>query len=164
MRNSVVILSLTAVLVLLWLVLSGRWQDTFVLSLGAGSVVFVVLLVGRLGILDQETAPQARIGPLLAYWGWLGGEIGKSAIAVTRVVLSPQMDITPRLVRVPARAKTGLGRATFANSITLTPGTVTVAVEADAFVVHALSADFADDAAFTEIGTRAARAVEGADV
>lgn len=159
-RTSVVI-SLCVVLATLWVVLSGRITDGLILSLGAASILTVLILVGRLGILDRETAPQARIVPLLRYWSWLGGEIAKANIAVTRIVLSTAIDLTPRLVRTPAAAKSGLGRATFANSVTLTPGTVTVSVETGELVVHALTASFADAGAFREMDGRATQAVEG---
>ncbi len=161
MGGAIVAVVLGLVLAVEWILLSGRTTDSLTLSLGAASIVLVLLLVQRLGILDPETAPQARLPAYLRYWNWLGGEIVKANLAVTRIVMRADLDVTPRVVRVPGRARTPMGRAVFANSITLTPGTVTVAVEGDDMVVHALTADFVDAEGFEEMRVQSVRAAEG---
>lgn len=153
---------LAVALVALWLTLSGRVTDGLVLSLGAVSVVVAVALTERFGVLDEEAAPFHRLVPLLAYWVWLFIEIVKANIAVTRTVLRPDLDLTPRMLVVPSPAKTDFGHTVFANSITLTPGTVTVQVGADGFLVHALLGSMADPDGFADMGRRAVRASEGA--
>ncbi len=145
----------------LWLTLSGRLTDPLVLSFGAGSVVFALLLARRMQILDEETSPFHRLFALAPYWGWLFVEIVKANIVVAREVLRADLDITPRLVRVPVVAKTDLGRTVFANSITLTPGTVTVQARQEELVVHALMGSIAHPDAFADMGERVARACEG---
>ena len=75
--------------------------------------------------------------------------------------MKPDLDVEPRLVRVPAEQQSDLGRCVFANSITLTPGTVTVDVEEDGFLVHALDTAFTDPAGFAEMGARSDRASDG---
>ena len=81
----------------------------------------------------------------MTYWPWLAVEIAKSAWAVTKVVLSPSLPISPTMTVVTAGQKTGPGIATYANSITLTPGTITVGVDGNRLTVHALVKEGADD-------------------
>lgn len=157
--------SLTAILVALWLTLSGSYTLSgdypIVMGLGVISIVIAVALTFRMRIVDRETVPVAPAPSLFGYWSWLGGEIVNANLAVTRLVMKPEIDIEPRLVRVPAQQRSGLGLCVFANSITLTPGTVTVDVEDDGFLVHALDSSFTDPAGFAEMGARADIATDG---
>ena len=157
--------SLTAILVALWLTLSGPFTLSgdypIVMGLGVISIILAVALAYRMRIMDRETVPVAESLPLFAYWSRLGGEIFKSNIAVTKLIMKPDLDVEPRLVRVPAEQQSDLGRCVFANSITLTPGTVTVDVEEDGFLVHALDTAFTDPAGFAEMGARSDRASDG---
>jgi multicomponent Na+:H+ antiporter subunit E len=153
--------SLSLVLALLWWVLSGYDKITL-LAFGAASVVITMVLVLRMRILDRETAPFVRLHTLIPYYIWLGGEIAKANLDVVRQSLKPEIDITPRLVRVPVTAETDLARCVFANSITLTPGTVTVEIEEDAYLVHALDSSFTAAEAFADMNLHAARATDGA--
>ncbi|OLF72325.1 cation:proton antiporter [Maricaulis sp. W15] len=158
-------ISLTAILVALWLTLSGPFTLSgdypIVMGLGLLSIIGTVALTYRMRIVDRETVP---IGPALAlftYWGWLGGEIVKANLAVLRLVMKPEVEVEPRLIRVSAEQRSDLGRSVFANSITLTPGTVTVDVEDDGFLVHALDNSFTDPAGFAEMGARSDVASDG---
>lgn len=157
--------SLTAILVALWLTLSGPYTlsggHPIVMVLGVVSIAIAVALTYRMRIVDRETVPVAPAPRLVAYWSWLGREIVNANLAVTRLVMKPDMDIEPRLVRVPAEQRSDLGLCVFANSITLTPGTVTVDVEDDGFLVHALDTSFTDPEGFAEMGLRADIATDG---
>lgn len=157
--------SLTAILVALWLTLSGSYTLSgdypIVMGLGVISIVIAVALTFRMRIVDRETVPVAPAPALFGYWSWLGGEIVKANLAVTRLVMKPEIDIEPRLVRVPAQQRSGLGLCVFANSITLTPGTVTVEVEGDKMLVHALYEQEAQPEAFAEMDRRAREAADG---
>lgn len=155
------IVSLALALGILWITLSGRTHDQLTLTLGAVSIVVVVMITSRMGVIDGEGTAYYRIGSLLAYWVWLIGEIVKANIEVARAVLRADLDVTPRLFRVRAAQKTDLGRTIFANSITLTPGTVTVDIDGDDFIVHALLDSMSDPAGFEEMNRRAAASVEG---
>lgn len=159
-RKLVYIVVLTVVLALLWLLLSGKVHHILLLSVGAASVVASVLMMLRMGILDGESVPFGGFIAFFSYWLWLGGEIFKANIAVTRIVLKPDLDIRPVMTRVASTGGSDMARATFANSITLTPGTVTVEVETTGFLVHALDQSFADQEAFRDMERRA---LEGAD-
>ena len=156
---------LTAVLVVLWLVLSGSYtlsgEHSILLVMTVVSIAATVALAVRMRILDRETVPLAPLLPLLTYWSWLGREIVASNIAVIRLIMKPDVDIEPRLVRVPVDLRSGLARCVFANSITLTPGTVTVDIENDGFLVHALDNSFTAPEAFAEMALRTDVASDG---
>lgn len=157
--------SLTAVLVVLWLVLSGPYTLSgdypIVMGLGGASIVLTLYVTWRMRILDRETVPVAPAPSLFLYWGWLGREIVNANFSVLRLVMKPEIDIEPRLVRVPAEQRSDLGHTVFANSMTLTPGTVTVDVEDDGFLVHALDASFTDPRGFAAMGRKSDVATDG---
>lgn len=137
----------------LWLLLSGIYTPLLI-GLGAASAIFATLLLARMDVLDSEALPlQMRFGTL-RYWAWLQGEIIKANFAVTRILLAPKMAITPSVIRVTPCQKTDIGRVTYANSITLTPGTVTIDADGGEFVVHALDESFADLAALDDMNKR----------
>lgn len=156
---------LTVVLILLWLTLSGQYtlsgENPLIIGFGVLSIVATVGLTIRMRILDRETVPVLPALSLVFYWAWLGREILLANLAVVKLVMRPEIDIEPRLVRVPAEQRSGLGHAVFANSITLTPGTVTIDVEDDGFLVHALDTSFTDPAGFAEMGARSDVASDG---
>ncbi|WP_339748489.1 Na+/H+ antiporter subunit E [uncultured Maricaulis sp.] len=156
---------LTVILTLLWLTLSGQYtlsgEYPLVIGFGVLSVIGTVALAFRMRIVDRETVPILPSLPLMIYWLWLGREILNANLAVLKLVMRPEIDVEPRLVRVPAEQRSGLGHAVFANSITLTPGTVTVDVEEDGFLVHALDTSFTDPLGFAEMGARSDVASDG---
>lgn len=156
---------LTVILVLLWLTLSGQYtlsgEYPLIIGFGVLSIVGTVALTFRMRILDRETVPILPALPLMMYWLWLGREILNANLAVVKLVMRPEIDVEPRLVRVPAEQRSGLGHAVFANSITLTPGTVTIDVEEDGFLIHALDTSFTDPAGFAEMGARSDLASDG---
>ncbi len=78
------------------------------------------------------------------YWPWLIVEIIKANIDVARVILRRKMPINPSLIEVKSTQETELGQVVYANSITLTPGTVTVAIDKDIMTVHALTGGAAE--------------------
>ena len=150
-------LVLAALLAALWLLLSGYWYKPLLLGLGAVSVLASVLLVMRLGLLEQPSTWQDfAVLRLLRYTAWLTVEIGRADWAVTKVILSASPDLRQRLFAVPCGQGTDLGRTLFANSITITPGTVTVETQGDRLIVHALTDEAADLDALAAMGARVA--------
>ncbi len=134
-------ISTTLILFAFWLVLSGKF-DLFHLALGAISSLVVAWMSSDLLFFEQNK--KGRTGEalrFLAYIPWLVAEIFKSTIHVAWLALHPAMRerIDPRIVTFKTRLKSDVARAALANSITLTPGTITVRVEEDVFTVHALS-------------------------
>lgn len=130
---------LAATLAGLWLVLSGHYNP-LMLTLGAASVAICVWLAQRMEVFDEEVHPaHFHLLPLLRYWVWLLHQIVLSALDVARRVLDPALPIDPVVVTVPLAQRTDIGRTTYANSITLTPGTVCMDLNEHTARVHALS-------------------------
>ncbi|MDX1519631.1 MAG: Na+/H+ antiporter subunit E [Gammaproteobacteria bacterium] len=151
------IISLGLTLSILWLLLSGHYT-ALLLSLGLASVLLVVFIAHRMDVADQEGHPvDLRIIRLLAYWGWLLKQIVLSNIDVCRRILHPRLPISPTIVRLPCSQPDDLGRVIYANSITLTPGTVTLSVDREAVEVHALSQEAAEELAKGEMDRRVTR-------
>lgn len=126
-----------------WLLLSGHYNATL-MTYGVLSCAGVVALVAHLGILDGEALPvHLGIRPLF-YAPWLLKEIVLSNLSVARVILDPRLPIHPRILKIDAGQKTKVGQVIYANSITLTPGTVTLDVRNGQFLVHALTTDSAE--------------------
>ena len=136
-------LSLGLVLYGLWLLLSGYFQ-ALLLSLGAVSVIAVVWIAHRMDVIDHEGHPIHLTVRAILYWPWLLVEIVKSNIDVAKVIIRRKMPISPSVIEVKATQETELGQVIFANSITLTPGTVAIAVDLDIISVHALTREAAD--------------------
>ena len=130
--------SLSVVLYAFWLLLSGFFTP-FLLAAGAGSAIAVVLLSRRMRIVDREGHPVQMIAAVVLYWPWLFKEIAKSAWNVSRIILDPRLPISPVLVRFKPTQRSQVGLATHANSITLTPATITVEATQDEFMVHGLT-------------------------
>ena len=137
-------INLALFLFAVWLLLSGHFTPLLIF-LGALSAVFAVFLAARADLLDREIQPVLIKPSILLYWVWLGREIIKSNIDVARRILDPDLPISPNVFTIRAGQKTELGRVTYANSITLVPGTVTVNVDADVFTIHALTQEAAAD-------------------
>lgn len=126
-----------------WLLLSGHYTATLI-SYGALSCLAIVWLSFHLGTLDKEALPvHLGLRPFL-YIPWLLKEVVVSNIAVIRVILDPRLPIQPRLLRVRASQQSDVGKVMYANSITLTPGTVTLDVRNGEFLVHALTNESAE--------------------
>lgn len=138
--------SIGLVLFCFWLVLSGHYT---IITVPAGilSVLGVVALSRRMGIDDEEGHPIHLVPRTLSYWPWLAAEIAKSTWDVTKIILNPKLPISPTLIRVRASQRSAVGVTTYANSITLTPGTITARVSGHEFLVHAVTRSGAEDLA-----------------
>jgi multicomponent Na+:H+ antiporter subunit E len=142
-------------LALLWFLLSGH-NEAFFLFLGGFSCLISLLVVARMLRLVPEPMSLAVNWQILVYLPWLLKEIVKANFVVARAVLSHPMKISPHFLTIPARQKTDVGHMIFGNSITLTPGTVTVETYADHFLVHALNAQTGNPAGLAEMDRRVA--------
>jgi multicomponent Na+:H+ antiporter subunit E len=129
-----------------WLVLSGHYTP-LLMVIGAVSSLLVVLLASRMAVVDREGHPIDLVGRAIWFWPWLLWQIVKSGVDVSRIILSPSLPISPTLINVRASQKSAVGLVTYANSITLTPGTVSVEVEDDEITVHAITYAGAQDVA-----------------
>lgn len=132
------VITLCAAVFGLWLLLSGHYTPLF-FFLGGVSTAVSVWFALRMEIADQEGVPVVHVGPrLVTYIPWLIWEVFRSNVAVAAIVLSPAMRINPIVTHFRAKQRTVLGRVIMANSVTMTPGTITVAVTGDVLHIHAL--------------------------
>ncbi|MDO9225699.1 MAG: Na+/H+ antiporter subunit E [Pseudomonadota bacterium] len=147
-------MSLLIALYAFWLLLSGFYTPPF-LAFGALCAVSVVFIAKRMDVIDREGQPfHLILRALLFYWPWLAKEIMLSAWDVSKRVLHPRLPISPTLVEFTPSQKTDLGLVIHANSITLTPGTISVEVEPGRFLVHALTREGAAGLAGSEMDRR----------
>ena len=137
-------ISLVGFLFAFWLALSGHYTPMLVAA-GIASTVVCVFAAIRMRAADAEGHPIELFRGALTYFPWLAVEIAKSAWTVTKVILHPRLPISPTMTVVRASQKSRAGVATYANSITLTPGTVTVEVAGNDLTVHALVRAGADE-------------------
>ena len=152
-------ISLGVVLAVVWLLLSGHFEP-LILMLGLASCVIVVVIAKRMDFVDHEGHPIHLTRRAVGYWLWLSWEIVKANIDVARRVLAPRIAINPTMVRLASSQKSDLGLVIYANSITLTPGTISVDVEPGEILVHALSRDAARELEIGEMDRRVSQ-VEG---
>jgi len=138
-----------------WLLMSGHYNGLLI-SLGVISVAFCVWLSHAINATDEEGLPTHIFARLPAYLLWLFGEIIKSNYATAKFILNGRSD--PEIFNVTATQDSAAGIATYANSITLTPGTVTMDIDEqaskDQFLVHALHPVFGEDVRSNDMDRR----------
>lgn len=150
----IVVLFIT--LAVLWLLWSGLYLP-LMLALGAASCVLVIWLTRRFETIDHESVPIHLGFKVFSYWGWLLKEIVVSSLQVTKIVLSPSMPISPKVVQVQSKSVGEVRRVIFGNSITLTPGTLTTDLDDNGLVtVHALTVEGADGVVNGDMNDRVA--------
>lgn len=139
-------LSLGCVLFAFWLLLSGHYT-VMLISIGLITCILIVALARHMKVVDDEGHPIHLALRAFTYWPWLLTQIALSSWSVTRLILDPKLPVSPTLVKVKASQKTRVGVNIYANSITLTPGTISVEVEASHITVHAITAEGAEELA-----------------
>ena len=140
------LLTLIVVQTAFWALLSGQFHNPVLIGTGIVCILGVALLGLKMKILDEDTAPSVGWFRLLIYIPYLTKEILVANWDVLKRVWDPVMDIDPRMIRVPYKTRTAFGTTTYANSITLTPGTVTVEVDTvgKQMQIHALTKEAED--------------------
>ena len=151
---------LAVLLAAAWLLWSGMFKP-LLLSLGAFSCVLVLYLARRMHLFEHDVLSLRFTGRLLRFWAWLGREIVRSSLEVTRTVLSPRLPISPTVAEFDSRCDHPVDRTILGNSITLTPGTLTLRIDGAHFVVHALTEDGAREIAGGEMDRRVSALREG---
>lgn len=134
-----------------WIFLSGHWE-TYLLALGVASIVVCVWVSRRMTLTDHEGHPIHIALKGLSYFPWLVKEIIVSNIYVARRILSG--NVAPMVIDVRASQSDELGEVVYANSITLTPGTISIGVRDGEITVHALTQDTADGLYSDEMNAR----------
>ena len=131
-------------LALFWLLLSGYYQS-LILFFGVVSVLLVVYVLHRMDLTDDEPKPVASGFRISRYFAWLLGQIVSSSIHVTKLVWGDPKNLSPSLAKVSAHSVPEKVRVLYANSITLTPGTLSVDLEDGEITVHALQKESIDE-------------------
>ena len=139
-------------LFVLWLLMSGIYDKPLVLGFGVASAIIAVWVALRMDAVDgQHIEFHINVVRFIRYLVWLMIEIAKSNWAVTKLILAPRIKLRQHIFEVPYSQKSPLAQAVFANSITLTPGTITVEVEPGHFLVHAVNFNESDHEALAEM-------------
>lgn len=125
------------ILSVFWLFLSGYIQP-LMLSFGAISVTIVLLVLKRMDAVDKDPMQIGNGLHAIRYIVWLLGQIMNSSIHVTKLIWGPSNQISPALVKIKASNVSPKKHVLYANSITLTPGTLCVDLEDGEITVHAL--------------------------
>lgn len=150
------VLFLTLVLTLFWLLLS--WHFTpFVLGCGVASIALTLYLALRMKVVDEESQPLHIPVHILGYWMWLAKEVVISTWDVTVHIWNPRKRVYPRVITIDAPPQTPFGLMLYANSMTLTPGTVCLDVIDGKIKAHALTQSAAAGLEQGEMGARIRR-------
>ncbi len=137
------------VLFVLWLAIAGANRDEIIA--GGAVALLISLLFGRnLTLLAELRLTPRALLRMPVYLLVFLIELIKSAVDVSRRVLSPSLPIHPGIVKVRTRLKSRLGRIILANSITLTPGTMVVETAGEYFYIHWIDLTAPDIEAATE--------------
>jgi len=131
------ILSLFITLSAFWLLNSGHYS-VLILSLGFSSIVFVLVIAHKMDVVDQESQPVYLTHNIFGYYLWLIKEIIQANITVVKHIWLGKDSISPALEKITISQQTDMGKVIYANSITLTPGTVAIDITGDEIIVHAL--------------------------
>lgn len=145
----------------LWLLLSG-YLIGWLLVLGIASVLVALYIVHRMEFVDHETFPIHLTVRGLGYFPWLLKEIVVSNVTVARAIIAGPTSIQPQVFTVDASQDSELGQVVYANSITLTPGTVSTGLEDGQITVHALLHETAESVRAGEMDRRIARMTNAA--
>lgn len=154
------LICLAAVLSIAWLLWSGIYKP-LLLGLGAVSVVITLIFAVRMKFFDHAEGLGRMAVRLPGYWLWLLKEILLSSIQVARVVLSPSLPIEPRTVKIMSQPGEELPQVILGNSITLSPGTITIDIDENELLVHCISEAGAKDMESGEVLRRIARLRKG---
>lgn len=155
-RSSRHTFSVVATLSALWLLNSGFYTP-LILGLGFVSVLLVTWLVHRMDVVDHESQPTHFTLRIFPYYAWLLWQIVLSNLTLIKCIWVGNKSINPCVAYLPSSQKTDLGRVVYANSITLTPGTVTIDVQGERLLIHALLSESVDQLKDGEMDRRVTR-------
>jgi len=130
-------ISLFLTLVAFWLLNSGHYS-LLITSLGLASIALVLVITHKMDVVDNESQPVYLSTKIFGYYMWLIKEIIKANITVVKHIWLGVNSISPTLKTIKISQKTDMGKVIYANSITLTPGTVAIDLVDNEIIVHAL--------------------------
>jgi len=129
---------------IIWLLFSGHYT-ALILSLGGLSVLIVTWFIRRMDRVDGELGVLPMRPRVLYYLLWLMWQVVLANVDLVRRIWDPTLPIRPTWQRLDIKVTSALAKTLYANSITLTPGTLTTDVKDDHFMVHSLSSDGIDE-------------------
>jgi multicomponent Na+:H+ antiporter subunit E len=153
LRRKLVLLIFLAAAWILW---SGFFKP-LLLGLGVFSCLLTYVVVKRMGYFNDQFFALHFSFRLFSFWLWLGREVIRSSIDVARIVLSPSLPISPRVIEIKVTAQHPVDQVILANSITLTPGTLALDLHNGVIKVHALTEAGARDLLSGEMDKRVAQ-------
>jgi multicomponent Na+:H+ antiporter subunit E len=127
-------------LIAAWVLWSGMFKP-LLLGLGAFSCALAGYIAVRMGYFDSNVFALRFNVRVFGFWGWLLKEIVKSSLDVARIVLTRDLQLSTRVIEIDASSLSPVDQAILGNSITLTPGTLTLDADDGKLMVHALTAD-----------------------
>ena len=122
-----------------WVLLSGEIQSAYLMGVGVFCCAITTWFSVRLEIVGDEGQPTRGIRPFIAYLPWLFWQVVLANVDVIKRVWRPERSIEPRFFTLPVQVRHPVAKALYANSITLTPGTVAIKCDDSSFLVHALT-------------------------
>lgn len=129
----------------LWVIFNGRITLEITIF---GLVISACMYWFICKFMDYSIKKEIRIlkkaGYIVEYFWFLVVEIVKANFTTMKLMLSSDYVAEPAIIHFQTNLKTNMGRCLLANSITLTPGTITVTIEGNEFVVHCLDKSFAE--------------------
>lgn len=149
-------LVVTLSLYMFWVILSGH-LTALLLGLGAASVLLVIWFLRRMDAVDGEVSFMRPSLGLLGYLLWLFWAVVKANNDVVKRIWAPHLPISPNWSTVDTEIATPLKKTLYANSITLTPGTLTTNAREDHLIVHCLTEENRDDLRAGEMENRIRR-------
>ena len=128
-----------------WILLSGHFEP-LLLGLGITSILLTVFIAKRMELIDDEIYSLHLFSQLPSFFAYIYKEIVKANLDVIKRIIKPVSNpISPQLITLPMPKKSDMGRVIYANSITLTPGTVSVELSKDNLIIHALTKEAAKE-------------------
>jgi len=136
------LLKVFTLIFIFWFLLSGM-TNLLMIMLGLFSSFLVVWIINKMDLIDHEVSfHNFNIGKLIIYFFWLLREIIVSNLKVCLYIVTPNKKINPEIIKIKSSQNSEFANVLYANSITLTPGTVTIDVDKNNFTVHTLDTQF----------------------
>jgi len=152
----------------IWIIFSGQF-DAFHLTLGILSSAFITIISSDFLFVDRSKSLGKRLKEACRFPGyflWLLYQILLSNIHVLKLALSPggMKQVEPAVIRIKTKLKTDFGRYVLANSITLTPGTITIDMQGDELIIHSISEHTAIGVKDDAMERRISKVFEGGEI
>tara|TARA_Y100000590_G_scaffold467150_1_gene645010 strand:+ start:13943 stop:14443 length:501 start_codon:yes stop_codon:yes gene_type:complete len=146
MKNKYTVITIHFFLLFLfWYLLSGK-NNLLLIAIGLLSVGSIIGYLSKINLIDEESLPLYLIPKVFTYWFWLYKEILLSSIYVAKLIIAPKLEISPQYFKIKSNQKTSMGFNIYANSITMTPGTISVIINntKKEINVHSITIDTKD--------------------